>query len=121
METKDFLTQEFYNDPQLTLDIFNQLLAKDQVKSIDMYSSGTFLYLECFENEETKVILSSIISDLEAYKSYNNESYVSDDTTQIGLCALQYEHESAFKSLPGYKAISWSHEYEEFVFEEDNV
>lgn len=121
METKVFLTQEFYTDPQLTLDIFNQLVEKKQVASIDMYKSGTFRFFEVYENEETKSILAPIIADLDAYKAYNNENYTYNELTQINLGALQDEHTSAFKHLPGYKSISWSYEYDEFVFEEDNV
>lgn len=97
MEKKTFFTEDFYNSPQLTLDILNELVSKNQVADRDMYSSGEFLYMEVYENEETKNILSAVISDLEAYKAYNNENYVSDATTQIGLCALQDEHNMFFR------------------------
>ena len=119
MKTKDFFTTEFYENPELTLNVLNQLVSQKQVADNDMYQNGEFLYMEVYENEDTKKILSSVISDLEAYKDYNNESFVSDETTQIGLCALQDEHSSYFRSFEGDKEIKWDAEINEFVFGED--
>lgn len=119
MEKKTFFSEDFYNSPQLTLDILNELVSKNQVADRDMYSSGEFLYMEVYENEETKNILSAVISDLEAYKAYNNENYVSDATTQIGLCALQDEHNMFFRFFEGDKEIKWDAKIENFVFSED--
>lgn len=116
MTTKTFFTPAFYENPNLTLDILNQLFNTKQVADHDMYKSGTFLYMEVYENEQTKELLSKVISDLEAYKAYNAECFVSDETTEIGLCALQNEHHRHF----GYsKEIKWDAEIEEFFFAED--
>lgn len=119
MERKDFFTPEFYENPELALDILNQLVQQKQVADQDMYQSGEFLFMEVYENEDTKKILSPVISDLEAYKVYNNESFVSDETTQIGLCALQDEHSRFFRDVEGYKEIRWNAVVREFVFAED--
>lgn len=119
MKTKDFFTTEFYENPELTLDVLNQLVQQNQVAYQEMYQSGEFLFMEVFENEDTKQILSSIISDLEAYKTYNNENFVSDGNTQIGLCALQDEHSHFFRDCEGYKEIRWDNEAEVFFFTED--
>lgn len=119
MERKDFFTQAFYENPELTLDILNQLVQQKQVADQDMYQNGEFLFMEVYENEDTKKILSPVISDLEAYKVYNNESFVSDETTQIGLCALQDEHSRFFRDVEDYKGIRWNAVVREFVFAED--
>ena len=119
METKQFFTTEFYKDPQLTLDVMNKLVGSKQVADKEMYQDGTFLYMEVFENDTTKEILSPVISDLEAYKAFNNEGFVSDETTEIGLCALQDEHSRFFRDFEGDKEIRWNHEAEAFVFAED--
>lgn len=119
METKNFFTTEFYKDPKLTLDVMNKLVESKQVADRDMYSSGSFLFMEVFENETTKEILSPVISDLEAYKAYNNECFVSDETTEIGICALMDEHQRMF--YRDGKEIRWDAEAEYFVFEEDLI
>lgn len=119
MERKNFFTTEFYENPELTLDALNQLLQTKQVADKDMYQNGTFLYMEVFENDKTKEILSPVISDLEAYKVYNNEGFVSDETTEIGLCALQDEHQRVF--YHDGKEIKWDADAERFVFGEDLI
>ena len=112
-EKQPFFKEEFYEDPTITLRIFNKLIKENQVAAIDMYSSGTFLSMEIYDNEETKVILKPIISDLEAYREYDQGQFVTEDPTQISLCALQDEHAKYF----GYdKEIKWNRESEEFVF-----
>ena len=119
METKNFFTTEFYEIPELTLEVFNRLVEGKHVADQDMYQNGEFLYMEVYENEDTKKILSSVISDLEAYKTYENESFISDEMTEIGLCALQDEHSRFFRNVEGYKEIRWNHVVREFVFAED--
>lgn len=117
MERKDFFTQDFYERPELTLNILNELVKTKQVADMDMYLSGEFLFMEVYENDDTKRLLAQVISDLEAYKTYNNANYVSDETTQIGLCALEDEHNHVFKRTG--KVIMWDAGQEEFVHEED--
>lgn len=112
-----FYTEAFYANPQLTLDILNKLVEDGHVADKDMYQSGTFLFMDVFENDETKKILSAVISDLEAYKKHNNEGWVSDESTEIGICALQDDHRSCFY-FDG-KEIKWDHDRDMFVFEND--
>ena len=119
MKRKDFFTPDFYENPEQTLDVLNQLVNQKQVSDADMYQRGEFLFMEVFENEETKKILSSVISDLDAYKIYNNENYASDQATQIGLCALHDEHNSIFRYHEGFKGIKWNSDAEEFAFAEN--
>lgn len=119
MKTKEFFTPEFASNPQLALDVLNKLVKDGHVADQDMYQSGTFLFMEVFENDQTKKILSQVISDMEAYKKYNNESFVSDESTEIGLCALQDEHRKLF--YKDGKEIKWDDESVEFVFDEDFV
>lgn len=119
METKNFFTTEFYENPGLTLEVLNRLVEGKHVADQDMYEGGEFLYMEVYENEETKKILSLVISDLEAYKAYNNECFVSDAATQIGLCALQDEHDHLFRNFKGNKEIRWNNDVNTFVFAED--
>lgn len=119
METKNFFTTEFYENPQLTLEVLNRLVKGEHVADQDMYQNGEFLFMEVYENEDTNKILSSVISDLEAYKAYNNENFVCNGTTRIVLCALQDEHSRFFRSLEGDKEIRWYSEERTFVFSED--
>ena len=117
METKNFFTADFYENPQLTLDIFNQLLTGGYVAYKDMYESGRFLFMDVFNNDKTKHILSQVISDLEAYKLYDKEGWLaSAAATEISLCGLHDEHCRTF-SLAG-KEIKWDAEVESFVFDE---
>lgn len=119
MKKQSFYTDDFYKDPQLTLDAFNELLKKNHVTEKEMYESGTFFFMDVRENEETKKILSSVISDLEAYKQYNKENYTGAPTTEIGLCAIHDDHTSAFKWEDGDKEIKWDADAEEFAFNEN--
>jgi len=113
-ETVDFLTERFYNDPVLTLNILNELdSGLNHIADKDMYGSGEWLFMEAYENEATKNILSPVIKDLEAYKQYNNEKFTADETTQIGLCALQHLHTKHFDWKFG---IVWDNENQEFDF-----
>lgn len=117
MKTKQFFTTDFYNNPDLTLNVLNALVKEGHVADMEMYQNGTFLFMEVYENDKTNEILSPIISDLEAYKSYNNECFVSDETTQIGLCALQVEHSEVFHK--DGKEIKWDTKAGCFVFSDD--
>ena len=117
MERKDFFTQEFYENPNLTLDIMNQLVEGYHVAGMDMYQSGTFLFMEVYENDDTKKILAPVISVLETYKEYNNKNYASDEPTQIGLCALFDEHSGVF--FKKGKEIMWDKDCRQFVFQDD--
>lgn len=119
METKTFFTVEFYEKPELTLEALDRLVEGKHVASQDMYEGGEFLYMEVYENEDTKQILSPVISDLEAYKAYNNEYFVSDETTQIGLCALVDEYDHSFRDFEGNKEIRWNKDVKAFVFAEN--
>lgn len=119
METKNFFTTEFYRNPELTLEVLNLLVEGKHVVCQDMYEGGEFLYMEVYENEDTKKILSSVISDLEAYKAYNNECFISGETTQIGLCALQDEHDYFFRDFKENKEIRWNNDAKAFIFAED--
>lgn len=119
METKNFFTPEFKTNPQLTLDVLNKLVEDSHVADQDMYQSGTFLFMEVFDNEETIKILSQVISDMEAYKKFNNEWFPSDKSTEIGLCALQDEHKKMF--YRDGKEIKWDDRFGEFVFEDDLI
>lgn len=117
MEKRPFFTEAFYTNPQLTLDVLNKLVEDNLVADKDMYQSGTFLFMEVFENENVNRILAEVISDMDAYKKYNNEGWVSDESTEIGLCALQDEHRKFF--YHDGKEIKWDHEREIFLFEND--
>lgn len=120
MERKDFFTQTFYENPEITLDIFNQLIQQKQVADIEMYDSGTFLYMCVHDNDKTKQLLSQVISDIETYKTYNNDCFVCKCSEYlIVLCALHEEHTRFFRNHEGYKEIKWNKETGTFLFEED--
>lgn len=119
MKRTDFFTTDFYENPELTLEVLNKLVDSNLVADWDMYHSGTLLFMEVFESEKTKELLSKVISNLDIYKAYNNERYVSDETTEIGLCALYDEHTDTFKFSEGNKEIKWDKEAERFLFAED--
>lgn len=91
-----FLTDGFYLNPILTLTALNELIKQNLVADKDMYSNGTFLFMEVVENDKSRQILSTVIYDLDKYKQFNNSNFSSDKTTQIGLCALQDLHTKHF-------------------------
>lgn len=61
MKTKDFFTDEFYKNPYLTVSVLNELVQAKQVADQEMYQSGTFLFMEVFNNEQTQKILSRVV------------------------------------------------------------
>nr|WP_302830047.1 hypothetical protein [uncultured Bacteroides sp.] len=120
MKTKDFFTTEFYKNPDLTLDVLNQLIQQKQVADIEMYDSGTFFYMCVHDNDESRSLLSQVISDFDAYKGYNDECFACKCSEfLIVLCALHDEHSSFFRSFEGCKEIKWDREAGAFLFAED--
>lgn len=113
MNRKDFFTQELYENPYLTVMVLNELVESDHVADKEMYQSGTFLFMEVYDNEETRKILSPVISNMEAYMEYNNKNFTSDEETQVGLCALQNEH---YHTFGNENEIKWNFESERFDF-----
>ena len=110
---KSFYTEEFYSNPIITLDILNKLEKEKCVADKDMYQNGDFLFMEVYDNDKTREILSPIISDFSSYINYNNDTFVSNEASQLGLCALQDDH---FKNFDLDNKIIWDAENEQFVF-----
>lgn len=108
-----FFTEEFYNNPFTALSAMNDLVKQNLVADKEMYQSGKFLFMEVYDNEKSREILLSSISDFEKYKSFNNEKYPSDIDTEIGLCALHDLHNEYF---PYEYEILWDSENEIFEF-----
>ncbi|MFC4688631.1 hypothetical protein ACFO4P_16945 [Epilithonimonas pallida] len=104
-----FLTEEFYRFSYQAVAVLNKLIeSKDNlVADRDMYSSGEFLFFEVYDNEKSREILSLLISDFDEYKKYNNENFASDESTEIGLCALQDIH---LKYFTAEDEIMWDNE-----------
>ena len=93
----NFLTDEFYSSEYKTLDVFNKLIKNDKlISENDMYSNGGFLVLEVYDNEETRNILKSLISDFDEYKKQNNKDFYPSKNDKIGLCLLHDIHWSTF-------------------------
>ena len=114
MEKKAFLTPAFYANPKLTLDAMNGLVKSEQVADQENYQNGEFLFMEVFDNEDTRRALAPIIGDLKSYKKHNNRGYASDEETEIGLCLLHDEHSKHFCGTG--KEIVWSTVSEAFRF-----
>ncbi|MDY3362593.1 hypothetical protein PG623_01120 [Riemerella anatipestifer] len=110
---QDFLTTEFYENPNVTLEVLNQLVKEDLVADMDMYQDGDFLFMEVYDNEKSRDILKKVISDFDEYITYNNSRYASDDSTPIGISAL---HDAHTKSFERDDEIVWDSENECFVF-----
>ena len=110
---KNFFTEKFYSDSKITLNILNTLVKCNYVTDKEMYQNGTFLFMEIYENDKTKAILSKVICDFKAYKEYNNKKFINDESTQISLCALQDEHTKYFKNE---NEIKWNNNLDRFVF-----
>lgn len=115
-KSKSIYTKEFYASPDLTLMVFNTFLKKGLIAEKDMYSSGTFLYMDVIDNEKSRKILEVLISDIDTYKKENNESYTHDDEGKnIGLSLLHEEH---LKAHGRDYEIKW--DGDEFVIEEED-
>lgn len=117
MKREKFFRQDFYERPELTLNILNELVETKQVAVMDMYSSGEFLYMCVYENDKTKKLLSQVISNMGAYKKYSATHFVEYAPKDISLCALEYHHEHVFWRTG--KTIMWDEELRKFVFDED--
>lgn len=96
MNTKEFLTEKFYSNTFSTLTALNDLIKQNLVADKDMYSNGTFLFMKVYDNKKSRQILSTVISDFDKYKAFNNSNFSNDEYTVIGLSALQDLHHNYF-------------------------
>ena len=94
----DFLTPEFFETPQLLLEVMNELLVNDHeyVKEIDMYGTGTFLDFECYDTDFVREKLSRLINDFKGYLNFNRGHFFTYDDTEISINSLQFIHASTF-------------------------
>jgi len=112
MKKENYLTEEFYNDPFLALNILNNLISSDDFETEkDMYGNGEFLFMSVSDNDATRKILSPVINDFEAYKNKENLDYVGNLKGKIGLCFLQYIHKNHFD---WDNEIVWNEDSEKF-------
>lgn len=109
---QSYFTEDFYKNPNLTLDALNQLKSSKFVKELDMYGSGEFLIFEVLHNTETEMIISKIISDLTAYSLQNQKDYTYQGNG-IDFSLLVDEYKSVFDSE--YE-IMWDAEDHTFCF-----
>lgn len=94
----NFLTKEFKKMSLETLEVFNELLKnKLLVKEKDNYASGEFFFLIVIDNVQSRKILSSVISDIDAYIEYHNTKYEKTEKNCIDLSALHDIHKSHFE------------------------
>ena len=115
METPDFLTEKFFESSLTVFHLVNKLVDNKHVADREMYQSGEVLFIEVYETDETKSILSEVISDLQAYKEYNAKCFISADepeTPTIVLMALLDLHEKQFGLE---EALIWNGITERFI------
>lgn len=112
-----FMTEAFYADEELTLTIFNTLYNKGHVVTSDTYDSGEILYLDVKDNDETRALLSQVISNFPEYIAYNAKSYFVTYVNNIGLCSLQDIHAEHF-GIPFM--IIWDDLRNQFKFYEED-
>jgi hypothetical protein len=105
---QQFFTDEFYNNSITTVNVLNKIIQK-KLADVDMYASGEFLSMEVYETDEAYNILSSIISDVDEYKKYNNKRYTDD---HIGMSALHALHLEYYGRA---REIKWSHTLHQFI------
>lgn len=113
-EQKEFYTADFYKSTQTTLKVLNALVQSCQLRSMEMYRNGEFLYMDVYDDAHTREVLSSVISDFNAYKVYNNEKFIASIHTRIGLCALVDDFEMFFE-----QKIRWDYDAEHFFIHEE--
>lgn len=118
MEKKTFLTDEFYENPQLTLDAFNELSDNKYQNTIvlGMYGSGGYLYMLLKDNDEVRDILSDIISDFDEYKKADIEAYMDTNEDEISVSMLNDEYRHVFGNE--YE-IMWDKHKKIFMFAKD--
>ena len=108
-----FFTDEFYFSPESVLNMINEIHSKNLIADRDTYQDGTTLFMELYDKDETRKILSKVISDLDAYIAFNNEHFFVSDPSQIYLNALIDEHNSWYHIS---KEIRWTDEDDSYVF-----
>ena len=109
---QSYFTEKFYQDPNITLDMLNQLKSSKFVKELDMYGSGEFLIFEVLHNAETEKIVSKAISNLSAYSVQNQKDYTYKGS-DLDFSLLVDEYKSVFDSE--YE-IMWDAENNTFCF-----
>lgn len=109
MKKYPFLTDKFYSSTFETLSVFNAILKSKLDDDKDMYTSGTYLSMGVKDCEQSRIILSKLISDFPAYEELNK----SRGYAPLSLNTLQEIHLETFG--PGDE-IMWDSEREEFEF-----
>lgn len=109
---KPFFSEEFYTNPNATLDVLNKLNKNKFIKERDMYTSGEFLIFEVLRNESTLEIVSKIISNIDAYSEENKKSYTYN-RDGLDFSLLVDEYNQVFDSE--YE-IMWDAENADFCF-----
>jgi hypothetical protein len=116
-ERKSYLTTEFYENPKLLVNVFNELYAiKNCVSDFDMYESGEFLFYEVYDTPETREKLSVLISNFDEYKKALNSNFIGGcDEKHIDLSELEYQFTEAFGFGKKRQWIYWDKNNEKFV------
>lgn len=116
----DIFTKEFYENAFATLATLNTFADNKEkyINEMDMYESGTFLFMSVYDNEENRKILSHVISNIDNYKEYCKKLFIGDDIDNeyIDVSGLVYEFEDIFY---GKYNILWDKNAETFYFDEE--
>ncbi|WP_052596038.1 hypothetical protein [Aureispira sp. CCB-QB1] len=91
-----FLTQEFFTDPKLLLDILNMLIESPRNQERIVYGhDGHVVSFDIEDNEDNRILLSglksSVISDCDKLKVFN-KAELEHDVKGIELVGLLYIH-----------------------------
>ena len=95
-EPSEFLTKEFFENPDLTLNALNDLRASNYVADFASSSSGNIYFMDVLDTPQTREILKTVISDFDAYITYNAAHFVTDEATELSMNALTELHRVHF-------------------------
>lgn len=105
MDKLPFLTEEFYGNPFLTINVINDLLSSEIPLTVDYhYSPGLQVDHLTFNNESdvVKEELSKLISDMPAYLEFHKKTHWDPLEDEIPINALLV-HYSDVHFIPFWK------------------
>lgn len=110
------IKHDFFLNEYLAVNLLNQIVEKGDeiIELFEIYTGGRFLMLEVKDTPASREILSSVISDIDAYKELNKDGFVNSGDEVIGLPALVDIYEQHYWNQ---HSIMWDKDSNQFYLQ----